>query len=78
MAVKATNYQESILSKISDLPDEKLALGDEYLGTIIDEGSNSIAILSHAGIFNDNEVLTNSTVNLAESRIAQTSDPIIS
>jgi ssDNA-specific exonuclease RecJ len=76
MTAKAIDYRESILSKISDLPDEKLALVDEYLRTITDKENSSAIILSYAGIFNDidNEVLADLTVNLSENRIAQTSD----
>jgi hypothetical protein len=76
MTAKAIDYRESILSKISDLSDEKLALFDEYLRTITGKENSSAIILSYAGVFNDidNEVLAGLTINLSENRIAQTSD----
>ena len=76
MTAKSANYKESILSKISNLPEEKLALVDEYLEKIIKQENEHASVLSFAGIFKnlDSDVFDDLTVNLPKNRIAQTSD----
>ncbi|MDP5120622.1 MAG: hypothetical protein NWQ46_03420 [Spirosomaceae bacterium] len=74
MTAKSANYKESILSKISNLPEEKLALVDEYLEKIIEQENEHASVLSYAGIFKnlDSEVLDDLTVGLPKNRIAVT------
>ena len=66
MEATAENYRKGIISKIKELPTEKLPLVEKQ----------KVSILSYAGIFKelDDETFNNLTVNLSKNRSAQTLD----
>jgi hypothetical protein len=76
MEATAENYRKGIISKIKELPTEKLPLVDTYLDSLTIKEKQKVSILSYTGIFKelDDETFNNLTVNLSKNRSAQTLD----
>lgn len=75
MTATADNYRKNIISKLKELPAEKLPLVDTYLDSLTDKKKKA-AILAYAGIFNDldEETMNSLTVDLLKERVSLTSD----
>lgn len=78
MTATIDNFRSDIISKIKELPAEKLSLVDTYLDSIAAKQTKKAAILSYAGIFKDldDELLNSLTADLHKERISQTAESL--